>query len=76
MGLLEGPHKREKVKQYVTRDLKGHEVGPYLVARRSVKSAVMGPLKGPMGALTGTLRVSIGIFLSQAGPGRACQRDH
>jgi hypothetical protein len=25
MGFLEGPHKREKVKQYLTRDLRGHE---------------------------------------------------
>jgi hypothetical protein len=66
MGPLEVPHKREKVKQYPTRDLRGHEVGPYLVARRSIKSALMGPLEGPMGALTGTLRVSIGILLSQA----------
>jgi hypothetical protein len=66
MGPLEGPHKRQKVKQYLTRDLSGHEVGPYLVARRSGKNALMGPLKGPMGALTGTLRVSIGILLSQA----------
>jgi hypothetical protein len=33
MGPLEGPHKREKVKQYLTRDLRGHEVGPYLVAK-------------------------------------------
>jgi hypothetical protein len=39
MGSLEGPHKREKVKQYLTRDLRGHEVCPYLVA-------LMGPLKG------------------------------
>jgi hypothetical protein len=62
MGPLEGPYKREKVKQYVTRDLIGHEVGPYQVARRS--RALMGPLEGPMGALTGTLRVSIGILLS------------
>jgi hypothetical protein len=65
MGPLEGPHKREKVKQYLTRDLRGHEVGLYLVARSSGKSALMGPLEGPMGALTGTLRVSIGILLSQ-----------
>jgi hypothetical protein len=64
MGPLEGPHKREKAKQYLTRDLRGHEVGPYLVARGSGKSALMGPLKGPMGALTGTLRVSIRILLS------------
>jgi hypothetical protein len=35
MGPLEGPHKREKVKQYLTRDLRGHEGGPYPVARRS-----------------------------------------
>jgi hypothetical protein len=65
LGPLEGPHKREKVKQYLTRDLREHEVGPYLIARRSGKSALMGPLEGPMGALTGTLRVSIGILLSQ-----------
>jgi hypothetical protein len=43
MGPLEGPHKSEKVKQYLTRDLKGHEVGPYLFARRAGKSALMGP---------------------------------
>jgi hypothetical protein len=66
IGPLEGLHKREKVKQYLTRDLRGHEVGPYLVARRSGKSALMGPLEGPIAALTGTLRVSIGILLSQA----------
>jgi hypothetical protein len=42
MGPLEGPHKKKKVKQYLTRDLRGHEVAPYL------------------GALTGTLRISIG----------------
>jgi hypothetical protein len=51
MGTLEGPHEREKVKQYLTRDLRGHEVGPNLVARRSRKSALMGPLKGPIGGL-------------------------
>jgi hypothetical protein len=51
MGPLEGPHKREEVKQYLTRDLSGHEVGPYLVARRSEKSALMGPLEGPNGDL-------------------------
>jgi hypothetical protein len=66
MGPLEGPHKREKVKQYLTRELRGHEVGPYLVARRSGKNALMGPLEGPMAALTGTHRVSIGSLLSQA----------
>jgi hypothetical protein len=49
MGPLEGPNKREKVKQYLTRDLRGHEVGSYLVARRSRKSALMGPLEDPMG---------------------------
>jgi hypothetical protein len=65
MGPLEGPHKREKVKEYLTRELRGHEVGPYLVARRSGKGVLMGPLEGPMGALTGILRVSIGIILSQ-----------
>jgi hypothetical protein len=48
MGPLEGCHKREKVKQYLTRNLRWHEVGSHL------------------GALTGTLRVSIGIPLSQA----------
>jgi hypothetical protein len=48
MGPLEGPHKREKVKQDLTRDLRGHEVGHYLVARRSGKSALMGPLEGPI----------------------------
>jgi hypothetical protein len=66
MGPLEGPHKRDKVKQYLTRDLRGNKLGPYLVARISRKSALMGPLEGPIGALTGTLRVSIGILLSQA----------
>jgi hypothetical protein len=60
MGPLEGPHKREKVYQYLTRDLRGHEVGPYLVARRSGKSALMGPI----GGLKGTPMVSIGILLS------------
>jgi hypothetical protein len=49
MGPLEGPRKREKVKQYLTRDLKGHEVGPYLFARRTGKSALLGPLEGPIG---------------------------
>jgi hypothetical protein len=28
MGRLEGPHKREKVKRYLTRDLRRHEVAP------------------------------------------------
>jgi hypothetical protein len=28
MGPLEGPHKREKVKQYLTRDLRGMKWGP------------------------------------------------
>jgi hypothetical protein len=51
MGLLEGPHKREKVKQYLTKDLRGHEVGPYLVARRAGKSALMWPLEVPIGGL-------------------------
>jgi hypothetical protein len=51
MGTLEEPHKREKLRQYLTRDLRGHEVGPYLVARRSGKSALMGLLKGPIGGL-------------------------
>jgi hypothetical protein len=36
MGPLEGPQKREKVKQYLTRDFRGHEVGPYLVTRRAI----------------------------------------
>jgi hypothetical protein len=49
MGPLEGPHKMEEVKQYLTRDIRGHEVGPYLVTRRSGKSALMEPLEGPMG---------------------------
>jgi hypothetical protein len=66
MGPLEGPHKGEKVKLYLTRDLRGHEMGPYLVAKRSGKSGLMGTLKAPLRALTGTLRVSIGIPLSQA----------
>jgi hypothetical protein len=48
MGPLKGPNKREKVKQYLTRDLRGHEVGPYLVARRAGKSALMGALEGPI----------------------------
>jgi hypothetical protein len=48
IGPLEGPHKSEKVKQYLTRDLRGHEVGPYLVAR---KSALMGPLEGLIASL-------------------------
>jgi hypothetical protein len=43
MGPLRGPHKREKIKLY----LRGHKVGPYLVARKSGKSALMGPLEGP-----------------------------
>jgi hypothetical protein len=51
MGPLEGPHKREKVKQYLTRDLRGQEVGTYLVARRARKSALMGPLEGQIGGL-------------------------
>jgi hypothetical protein len=51
MGPQEGLHKREKVKQYLTRDLRGHEVGPYLIARKSGKSALMGPLEGPIGGL-------------------------
>jgi hypothetical protein len=51
MGPLEGPHKSEKVKLYLTRDLKGHELRPYLVARRAGKSALMGPLEGPIGGL-------------------------
>jgi hypothetical protein len=50
MGPLEEPHKRKKVKHYLTRDLGGHAVGPYLVASRSEKSALMGPLEGPIGA--------------------------
>jgi hypothetical protein len=64
MEPLEGPHKREKVKQYLTRELRGDKVGPYLVARRSGKSALMRPFE--LGAVTGTLRVSIGILLGQA----------
>jgi hypothetical protein len=51
MGPLEGSHKREKVKQYLIKDLRGHEVGSYLVARRAGKSALMGPLEGPIGGL-------------------------
>jgi hypothetical protein len=51
MGTLEGPHKRETVKQYLTRDLRGHEVGLYLVARRAGTSALMGPLGGPIRGL-------------------------
>jgi hypothetical protein len=51
MGPLEGPHKSEKVKLYLIKDLRGHEVGPYLVARRAGKSALMGPLEGPIGVL-------------------------
>jgi hypothetical protein len=56
MGPLEGPHKSEKVKLYLTRDLRGHEVGPYLVARRAGKSALMGPLEGPIGGLNRDLK--------------------
>jgi hypothetical protein len=56
MGPLEGPHKSEKVKLYLTRDLKGHEVGPYLVARRAGKSALIGPLEGPIGGLNRDLK--------------------
>jgi hypothetical protein len=48
MGPLERLKKREKVKQYPTRDLRGHEVGPYLVARRSRKIALMRPLEDPI----------------------------
>jgi hypothetical protein len=51
MGPLEGPHKSEKIKLYLTRDLRGYEVVPYLVARRAGKSALMGPLEGPIGGL-------------------------
>jgi hypothetical protein len=51
MGPLEGSHKREKVKQYLIKDLRGHEVGSYLVARRAGKSALMGPLESPIGGL-------------------------
>jgi hypothetical protein len=51
MGPLEGPHKKEKVKQYLTIELRGHEVGPYLVARKAGKSALMGPLESPIGGL-------------------------
>jgi hypothetical protein len=51
MGPLEEPHKRQKLKQYLTRDVRGHEVGPYLVARRSGKSTLMGPLEGPIWGL-------------------------
>jgi hypothetical protein len=32
MGPLEGLQKRKKVKQYLTRDLRGHEVGPTWLA--------------------------------------------
>ena len=53
MGLVGGPHKREKVKQYLTRDLRGYEVGPYLVARRGGKSALKGPLGDLIGAFIG-----------------------
>jgi hypothetical protein len=35
----------------LTRDLRGNEVGPYLVSRRTGKSALMGPLEGPIGGL-------------------------
>jgi hypothetical protein len=51
MGPLEGPHKKEKVKQYLTRHLRAHEVGPYLLARRAGKSALMGTLEGPIWGL-------------------------
>jgi hypothetical protein len=51
MGPLEGPHKREKVKQYLIRNLRAHEVGPYLVVRRARKSVLMGPLEGLIGGL-------------------------
>jgi hypothetical protein len=50
MGPLEGPHKREKIKLYLTRDLRGHEVGPYLISRRSGKNALI-LLEGPIGGL-------------------------
>jgi hypothetical protein len=56
MGPLEGPHKSEKVKLYLTKDFRGHEVEPYLVARRARKSALMGPLKGPIGDLNRDLK--------------------
>jgi hypothetical protein len=46
MGPLEGPHKREKVKQYLTSDLRGHEVGPSLVARRSIAGLNKDPWAG------------------------------
>jgi hypothetical protein len=56
MGPLEGSHKREKVKQYLIRDLRGHEVGSYLVAQRARKSALMRPLEGPIGGLNRDLK--------------------
>jgi hypothetical protein len=34
-------------------------MGPYLDPRRAGKSALMGPLEGPIGALTGPPQVSI-----------------
>jgi hypothetical protein len=73
MGPLEGPHKREKVKQYLTRDLRGHEVEPYLVARRAGKSALMGPLEGPIGGLN---RDPKGVHWGSSYPCHivACQR--
>jgi hypothetical protein len=60
MEPLEGLHKREKVKQYQTRDLRGHEVGPYLVARRAGKGALMGGLnRDPKGLHWGLLKGNI-----------------
>jgi hypothetical protein len=69
MGPLEGPHKREKVKQYLTRDFRGHKVGPYLVSRRAVKSALLGPLESPIGDLN---RNPKGVHWGSSYP--ACQK--
>jgi hypothetical protein len=73
MGTLEGPHKREKVKQYLTRDLREHEVGPYLVARRAGKSALMGPFEGPIGGLNRDPK-DLHWDSSKPGPIGACKR--
>jgi hypothetical protein len=49
MGPLGWPHKREKIKQNLTKD---PEMGPYLVARKARRSALMGPLESLLSVYT------------------------
>jgi hypothetical protein len=59
MGPLEGPHKREKVKQYLTRELRGHGW------QEIQKKCPNGALRRPHGGLNRNPKGLLGFFLAR-----------